>query len=58
LAYTLAGFPDKLNILGHLPGANFLTRAMIVADNVLERLPLIHRLALHWQVRARKVPVG
>lgn len=54
-AYTFAGFPDKLNILGHMPGANFLTRVMIGLDNLIERVPLLHRLALHWQVRARKL---
>lgn len=54
-AYTFAGFPDKLNVLGRLPGAMFLTNVMIAADNLLERIPLVNRMALHWQVRARKV---
>jgi ubiquinone/menaquinone biosynthesis C-methylase UbiE len=54
-AYTFSGFPDKLNLLGHLPGAVFLTNVMIFVDNLLERIPVVNKLALHWQVRARKV---
>lgn len=54
LAYTLAGFPDKINLLGHVPGAVPLTRLLLAVDVLLEGLPLVHRLALHWQVRARK----
>ena len=57
-AYTFAGFPDKINILGHVPGTEFLTRVMIALDNILEHIPLVHRLALHWQVRARKTPAA
>ena len=52
--YTFAGFPDQIGILKHIPGACVLTRLMIVADNFIERIPLIETLALHWQVRARK----
>lgn len=55
LAYTLAGFPDKLDPLANLPGKVLITRFLILVDSVLESLPLIHRLALHWQLRARKL---
>ncbi len=54
LAYTLAGFPDKLDILGKLPGNCALTRLLIRVDRLLESLPLINRMALHWQIRAKK----
>lgn len=57
LAYTLAGFPDKLDILCRLPTvvSVALTRTMVKIDNFFEMLPGANRLALHWQVRARKV---
>ncbi len=54
LAYTLAGFPDKIGVLGKVPGNCFITRFLIGVDVVLQSLPIIHRLALHWIVRARK----
>ena len=54
LGYVLAGFPDKLGLLNHLPGACALTRLFILLDSLLERIPFLHALALHWQVRARK----
>jgi ubiquinone/menaquinone biosynthesis C-methylase UbiE len=54
LAYTFAGFPDKLNVLARVPGATLFTRVLIAVDSLLERLPLVHAFALHWQVRARK----
>jgi ubiquinone/menaquinone biosynthesis C-methylase UbiE len=54
LAYTLAGFPDKVGILGMVPGSGLITRFMISVDTMLESLPIIHGLALHWIVRARK----
>jgi ubiquinone/menaquinone biosynthesis C-methylase UbiE len=54
LAYTLAGFPDKIGLLGAVPGNRFLTRLLIGVDSVLKSLPIIHRLALQWMVRARK----
>jgi SAM-dependent methyltransferase len=53
-AYTFAGFPDKLNILGKTPGNILITRVLIGLDDVLQSLPFIQRLALHWMVRARK----
>lgn len=54
LGYVLAGFPDKLGLLNHVPGACTLTRLLIGLDSLLERIPFVHALALHWQVRARK----
>lgn len=54
LAYVFAGFPDKLGILGKMPGNGAITRCLIAVDTLLEALPYINRLALHWQVRARK----
>ena len=54
LAYTFAGFPDKIGLLGYLPGNRLLTRLLIAIDRFLEGLPGIRSLALHWQVRARK----
>jgi len=54
LAYTLCGFPDKLAILSRLPLHELIGRSLILADRTLEALPLVGRLALHWQVRARK----
>lgn len=54
LAYTLAGFPDKVGVLGRLPGNGLITRFLIGMDSILESLPIIHRLALHWMVGARK----
>jgi ubiquinone/menaquinone biosynthesis C-methylase UbiE len=56
-AYTLAGFPDKINILGKVPGNCQITKLLILIDRFFESLPLINRLALHWQVRARKHPL-
>jgi SAM-dependent methyltransferase len=53
-AYTLAGFPDKLSILKKIPGNIFITRLLILLDRFLESLPLVNRLALHWQVCAKK----
>ena len=52
--YVFAGFPDKLGILEKVPGSGSITRLLIAVDNVLEMLPYINTLALHWQVRARK----
>jgi SAM-dependent methyltransferase len=54
LAYTMAGFPDKIGVLGKVPGNGFITRFLIGVDIVLGSLPMIDRLALHWMVRARK----
>lgn len=54
LAYALAGFPDKLNLLDRLPGRCRITRTLIALDRVLERLPHIGDLALHWQLVAIK----
>jgi SAM-dependent methyltransferase len=54
LAYTFAGFPDKLSVLGKLPCNCFITHFLIRVDTILEFMPIIHRLALHWMVRARK----
>jgi SAM-dependent methyltransferase len=54
MAYTFAGFPDKLGVLGKAPGNCLITRLLIRIDDVLQSLPIIHHLALHWMVRARK----
>jgi ubiquinone/menaquinone biosynthesis C-methylase UbiE len=54
-AYALCGFPDKLAILSHIPFACGLAKILISVDNFLERLPAVHTLGLHWQVRARKL---
>ena len=56
-AYTLAGFPDKINILGKIPGRCLITRLLILVDRFFESIPFINQLALHWQVRARKKPL-
>jgi ubiquinone/menaquinone biosynthesis C-methylase UbiE len=55
LAYALAGFPDKLDVLGKIPGNCVITRLLIGVDTFLAALPGINRLGLHWMVRARKV---
>jgi ubiquinone/menaquinone biosynthesis C-methylase UbiE len=55
LAYTLAGFPDKLGILNNIPGNCGITRLLIHLDNFLESLSCFDKLALHWQVRAIKL---
>jgi ubiquinone/menaquinone biosynthesis C-methylase UbiE len=54
-AYVLAGFPDKLGLLGKLPFNRAITRVLIAVDTILEGLPWVNQLALHWQVSARKV---
>jgi SAM-dependent methyltransferase len=54
LAYTLAGFPDKIGVLGIVPGNVFITRFLIGVDAALKSLPIVHRLALQWMVRTRK----
>lgn len=54
-AYTLCGFPDKLAILKCLPCSTAIARALITVDRVLEAAPFVDHLALHWQVRARKI---
>ncbi len=54
LAYTLCGFPDKLPVLARVPGNRAITHALIALDRMLEAIPLINRLALHWQLRAVK----
>lgn len=54
LGYVFAGFPDKLSILKKVPGSSSITRLLIAVDNVLEMLPYVNSLALHWLVRARK----
>jgi SAM-dependent methyltransferase len=51
-AYALAGFPDKLPLLGRVPGRCRITRALIALDGLLEAIPGVRDLALHWQVRA------
>jgi SAM-dependent methyltransferase len=53
-AYTLAGFPDKLPLLKHVPGRCLITRCLIWLDGLLEAIPGLRGLALHWQVRAVK----
>ena len=55
LAYTLAGFPDKLDVLGKTPGSCLITRLLIGVDTFLAALPGVNRLGLHWMVRARKI---
>jgi len=57
VAYTLAGFPDKINILEKIPGNCQISKLLILVDRFLESIPLINQLALHWQVRARKQPL-
>jgi SAM-dependent methyltransferase len=54
LAYALAGFPDKLSVLGKLPGKCLITRLLIRIDSALQSLPIVNLLALHWMVRGRK----
>ena len=54
LAYALAGFPDKLAVLGRMPGNCLITRFLIRLDAFLKSLPIIHQFGLHWMVRARK----
>lgn len=54
LAYSLAGFPDKLGVLAKVPGNCLITQCLISIDTVLEALPGINRLALHWMVKAKK----
>jgi len=54
LAYTLCGFPDKLSLLGRIPFNVTAAHVLIVLDRMLEALPIVDQLALHWQVRARK----
>lgn len=54
LAYTLCGFPDKLPLLTHVLGNCLITRLLIATDRILEAIPLVNRLALHWQLRAVK----
>jgi ubiquinone/menaquinone biosynthesis C-methylase UbiE len=51
-AYALAGFPDKLPLLGSVPGRCRITRGLIALDGLLEAIPGVRDLALHWQVRA------
>ena len=55
LAYTLCGFPDKLAILSRVPANRIVAHALILADRILEAMPLVGRFALHWQVCARKL---
>ena len=55
LAYALAGFSDKLSVLGKLPGNCLITRLLIRVDSALQSLPIVNLLALHWMVRARKL---
>ncbi|HUT78181.1 MAG TPA: class I SAM-dependent methyltransferase [Polyangia bacterium] len=57
-AYTLAGFPDKLPLLARVPGRCRLTRALIALDRLLEAIPGLGNLALHWQVRAVRRPAA
>ena len=56
-AYTLGGFPYKINILGKVTGNCQITKPLLLVDPFFESIPLINRLALHWQVRARKYPL-
>lgn len=51
-AYTLCGFPDKLPLLKKIPANRAITRLLIALDRALEAIPIINRLALHWQLRA------
>ena len=53
-AYTLCGFPDKLPLLQRIPANRAITTMLIAVDRILESVPLINRLALHWQLRAEK----
>jgi ubiquinone/menaquinone biosynthesis C-methylase UbiE len=53
-AYTLAGFPDKFDLLSRLPCSRLIARGLIQLDRFLQVLPFFARFALHWQVRARK----
>ena len=53
-AYTLCGFPDKVAWLNHVPLSGAVAKALIMVDRMFESLPVVGRLALHWQVRARK----
>jgi hypothetical protein len=54
-AYALAGFPDKLDALRWVPAAERVTRILLSIDSVLESFPFVGEMALHWQVRARKI---
>jgi SAM-dependent methyltransferase len=53
-AYTLAGFPDKIGVLGTIPGNYFITYFLIGVDAILKSVPVIHRIALQWMVKAIK----
>ncbi len=54
MAYTFAGFPDKLPLLKYVPGNCTITRWLMKLDAVLEHSPLVADMALHWQLRGRK----
>jgi len=50
LAYALAGFPDHLGILRHVPFSSWLTRLFIRIDRVVCALPLLSLLAFQLVV--------
>jgi ubiquinone/menaquinone biosynthesis C-methylase UbiE len=53
LAYTFAGFPDHLGILGYIPGNALITRAFIAIDRVICKLPLLSLFGFHVVVVGR-----
>jgi ubiquinone/menaquinone biosynthesis C-methylase UbiE len=53
LAYTFAGFPDHLGILGYIPGSALITRAFIAIDRVICKLPLLSLFGFHVVVVGR-----
>jgi len=56
LAYTFAGFPDHLGILGYVPGNAWITRAFIAIDRVICRIPILSLFGFHVVVVGRPRP--
>jgi len=54
VAYALAGFPDHISILEHLPFNQTITRILIVIDRILAGTPFIKKQSLHIIVKLRK----
>lgn len=56
LSYPLAGFPDILPAMQHLPGRAGLTRLLTRLDSALSRVPGLSYCAFHMMAVARREP--
>lgn len=54
IAYPLLGFPDVLNVYGHIPMKKIITPSLIGLDSLISKIPLIRNQAWGIMIVAKK----